>query len=333
VPRGQKATMTSSASRDFDAGAASEAVAGRLPSSADWPRALRGARRRRRDAPAGSRIGLAQVDATGNSISLLDAEPDLGRGIEAKDWELARRATRATLRRIERRDLALLAAASDSGNIIGLIVNDGMISREIALGEHVVFELLIPGDVLLLAAAGSDDLDVAGGVTLTPLNAAEVIVLSKPFSHAAARWPSLLANLHRRLEGQRRRLAIQSLAAHLPRAEDRLLLTLWMLAASCGRVTPDGTLLPLSLSHEALGRLAAARRPTITLALRNLEGAECVERRPDGHLILRPAAQRRVRELTHAGTRLLPIGPSVAPRKPVQPPARPSPTAQKVALP
>jgi hypothetical protein len=73
---------------------------------------------------------------------------------------------------------------------------------------------------------------------VTALDPSELIVLSKPFIHAAARWPSLLTNLHRRLEAQRQRLAIQGLAVHLPRAEDRVLLTLWILAHRCGRVTP-----------------------------------------------------------------------------------------------
>jgi hypothetical protein len=128
--------------------------------------------------------------------------------------------------------------ACEAGNIFGLIVNDGMISREIALGEHVAFGLLTPGDVLLPAAAEPDDLNLGGRVTLTALDRAELIVLSKPFIHAAARWPSLLNNLHRRLEAQRQRLAIQGLAAHLPRAEDRLLLTLWMLAHRWGTSHP-----------------------------------------------------------------------------------------------
>jgi hypothetical protein len=73
---------------------------------------------------------------------------------------------------------------------------------------------------------------------VTALDPSELIVLSKPFIHAAARWPSLLTKLHRRLEAQRQRLAIQGLAVHLPRAEDRVLLTLWILAHRCGRVTP-----------------------------------------------------------------------------------------------
>ncbi len=247
-----------------------------------------------------------------NTVSLLDVEPDFGRGIDSQDWELARQATRATLTRIDRRECTWPSAACDTSSIIALIVSEGMISREIALGAHVAFELLTPGDVLLLPVAGPDDLDLGGRVTLTALDAVELVVLGKPFIHAAARWPSLLTNLHRRLEDQRRRLAIQSLAAHLPRAEDRLLLTLWILADSCGRVTPEGTVLPLSLPHEALGRLAAARRPTVTLALSKLETAGYVQRQPNGHLTLGSAAHRRVQELTHAGNNRPPIGPSVA---------------------
>jgi CRP/FNR family cyclic AMP-dependent transcriptional regulator len=293
--------MTSSLARDFDAPAASP------------PAATVGA-----GSPTNDGL-TSRITATPNTVSLLDADPALGRGIESGEWEAARRATRAALTRIDRRECTLTVGAWETGNIVGLIVNDGMISREIALGEHVAFELLTPGDVLLLpAAAEPDDLDLGGRVTLTALAPAELILLRTPFIHAAARWPSLLTNLHRRLEAQRQRLAIQGLAVHQPRAEDRLLLTLWILADRCGRVTPEGTVLPLSLSHEVLGRLAAARRPTITLALRTLESTECVQRGPNGYLTLGSAADRRVKELTHASISRLPIGPSVALHAPGQ---------------
>jgi hypothetical protein len=309
--------MRSSLARDFEAPPESPpaaTAAATSPTTDGWRAALRGPQRPLRDGDqAASPADLtSRIGGTPNTISLLEVDPDLGRGIESDDWETACRATRATLTRIGRRECTFPAGASETGNIVALIVNDGMISREIALGEHVAFELLTPGDVLPLAAAEPDDLDLGGRVTLTALDPAELIVLSKPFIHAAARWPSLLHNLHRRLEAQRQRLAIQGLAAHLPRAEDRLLLILCILADRCGRVTPDGTVLPLSLSHELLGRLAAARRPTITLALRTLESTECVHRGPNGYLTLGSAAHQRVQELTHASISRPPIGPTLA---------------------
>lgn len=284
---------------------------------------LREARRLPNDATAASSPGPTDwIGGTPNTVSLLDVEPDLGRGIAPQEWEVARQTTRVTLIRIDRRDWALQAGAWDTANVVGMIVSDGMVGREIALGEHVAFELLTPGDVLLLPAAGPDDPDLGGRVTMTALNLVEMIVLGERFVRAAARWPSLLTNFHGRLEAQRRRLAIQSLAAHLPRAEDRLLLTLSALAERCGRVTPEGTVLPLSLTHEVLGRLAAARRPTVTLALRGLEKTGCIGRRPDGHLTLAPAAYRRVQELTHADAGHSPIGPSVGLHPPLRPAAR-----------
>ncbi len=326
--------MTSSGARDLNPAVAlppASAADTRSPATDGWPPALRAAQGPPRAAPAAPRTGLTSwIGGTPKTVSLLDVDPDLGRGIESQDWKVARHAIQATLIRIDRREWTLPTDACDTGSIIGLIVNDGMITREIALAEHVAFELLIPGDVLLLHTAGPDDLDLGGRVSVTALNPAELIVLSKPFIHAAARWPSLLTNLHRRVEAQRRRLAIQGLAAHLPRAEDRLLLTLWILADSCGRVTPEGTLLPISLSHEALGRLAAARRPTISLALRSLETTGCVQRRANGHLVLGSAARRRVQELTYTTNSRPPIGPSVALDQPLQLSARRSPIALSI---
>lgn len=242
---------------------------------------------------------------------LLDLDPDLGRGIERHDWESARQATPANLTQVDPGEWTLPSDADDARKIIGLIVDDGMISRETALGDHVVFELLTPGDVLVPPAGAPDDLVAGGAGGLTALSYARLIVLGRPFMHATVRWPVLLTNLHQRLEAQRRRLVVQGLAAHLPRAEDRVLLTLWLLANRCGRVTPDGIVLPLFLSHEALGRLAAARRPTMTLALRELETANFVRRPTNGHLTLTPDAHRRVHQLTTGSNGAPPIGPSL----------------------
>jgi hypothetical protein len=146
--------MTGSASPDFVPAAAlppaAKVTAARSPTIDGRPPVLREARRPPRDAPAALRTETTSwIGGTPEIVSLLDVEPDLGRGIEPQDWELARQATRTTVTRIDRREWALPVGASDNGTVIGLIVNDGLISREIALGEHVEFDLLTPGDVLL----------------------------------------------------------------------------------------------------------------------------------------------------------------------------------------
>ncbi len=258
-----------------------------------------------------------------SGVCLLDLDPDLGSGIGQQEWEQARQASRARVLRVLRGEWALPHCGADRDDIIGLIITDGVLSREVALGEHVALELLCGGDVLLLPAAVGDGLGLGSEITLTALSEASVVVLTDRYVRAAARWPSLLTNLHRRLEAQRQRLAVQSLAAHLPRAEDRVLLTLWLLADSCGRVTPEGTVLPLALTHEVLARLAAARRPTITLALHALETTDHIRRRSDGHLTLTAAAAQKVSELGEASATAAPLGPSIAlrrlPNQPVSP--------------
>jgi CRP-like cAMP-binding protein len=240
---------------------------------------------------------------------LLDLDPDLGRGIERREWESARQATRASLAHVDPGEWTLAPVAADGRSIIGLIVDDGMISRETALGDHVVFELLTPGDVLVLPVGAPDDLVACGAFGVAALSNVRVIVLDSLFIRAAVRWPVLLSNLHRRLEAQRERLAVQALAAHFPRAEDRVLMTLWLLADRCGRVTTAGTVVPLFLSHEVLGRLAAARRPTVTLALGALETADFVRRCSNGHFALSPSAHLRVRQLATGGNGASQIGP------------------------
>ena len=59
-------------------------------------------------------------------------------------------------------------------------------------------------------------------------------------------------------------------AQHFLRVEDRLLATLWHLAAMWGRVTPQGTVVPFRLTHDTLAGIIGAQRPTTTTAIRSL---------------------------------------------------------------
>jgi CRP-like cAMP-binding protein len=228
---------------------------------------------------------------------LLDLDPDIGRGIEEQQWQEARDGTRVTTIHLDPGPWSLPQSVAGSRGIIGLIVIDGVISREEALRESVGLELLCHGDVLLPPTAAADPQGADADVNLTALSPATLSVLGQPFIRAAARWPILLSNLNRRIETQRHRTVIRGLAVHLPRAQDRLLMTLWELADGCGRVTPEGIILPLTLSHDILARLSGARRPTITLAIRALESEDQIRRRQNGHLLLTKAAREQVNQL------------------------------------
>jgi CRP-like cAMP-binding protein len=92
---------------------------------------------------------------------------------------------------------------------------------------------------------------------------------------------ALFARSARRQRG----LAVRLVVNQLVRLEDRLLLALWALAERWGRVTPDGVLVPMGLTHSALARLVGARRPSVTSALGDLARDRLLERTEDGWLL------------------------------------------------
>ena len=238
---------------------------------------------------------------------MLELDPDLACGLDEAERRTARQECRVHVRHLAAGELRLPDGGRPGGEVLGLIVVDGVLARESALGHHRSLELLCPGDVLLAPDGASEVPLQTGGVVLTALCETSVMVLGPGFASAAARWPSLLATVHQRLEAQRERLAVQGLAMHLPRSEHRVLLTLWLLADRCGRMTPQGIVLPLDFTHDCLSQMTAARRPTVTLALRALEASGCLARTEEGHLILTDVAEREVAAVTEAD-RGAPIG-------------------------
>jgi CRP/FNR family cyclic AMP-dependent transcriptional regulator len=81
-------------------------------------------------------------------------------------------------------------------------------------------------------------------------------------------------------------LAAGAAISHEPRVEERLVLLLWHLAERWGRVRPDGVLVPLRLTHEVLGMLVGARRPSVTSSLGGLERADRLRRGREGFLLV-----------------------------------------------
>jgi CRP-like cAMP-binding protein len=115
---------------------------------------------------------------------------------------------------------------------------------------------------------------------------AVLAILDERFAMAARRWPTLAMQLQARLLAQAERQSVQLAIARLPRVEQRVVAVLWTLAERWGRVTSEGYLVPLRLTHESLGQLVGARRPTVSLALTDLIEQGTVVRRPDGTWLL-----------------------------------------------
>jgi CRP/FNR family cyclic AMP-dependent transcriptional regulator len=174
------------------------------------------------------------------------------------------------------------------GGALGLLVLDGMLVREIAvLGTIGSTELLGVGDLLRpWTAQSQNEIDSIPAETRWEVTVpARVAVLDRGFALSVARWPEVAGALVERAVERARATLFQLSVCHVTRVESRLLLTLWHFADRWGRVTRDGVLVPLPLTHRTLASMVGARRPSVTTALGQLRDAGLVQRTGDGWLL------------------------------------------------
>jgi len=211
-------------------------------------------------------------------VALLEVEPDLARGIPADELAVARQIVTPRLLELPRGEW------KPAGIPVGALVVDGLLTRDVLVGERSMAQLLGPGDLLL--PWREDDVLVPSQARVRVAERATVAVLDERVWAAMRRFPSLALRLHERVAAQYDRMAAYAAILHLRRVEDRVLALFWLLADRFGRMGVDGVVVPLKLTHELLGRLAAAARPTVSLALTQLDEAGHVRRREDGAWVL-----------------------------------------------
>lgn len=226
------------------------------------------------------------------TVALGDLLFDALEAIPEEDRALARRAV--TVTRLCARGEDLAGPVSGAPGAIGFLVVGGIVLKETTLATRSALEVLTAGDVLAppLGQAAQEDARAVsrylahGSVTLG--------VLDTRFTAAARRWPQLAADLHARIGHQAHRASAHLAMLHAPRVEERIALLFGDLAERCGRVTPDGIAIDVDLTHELLGRLVGARRPTVSLALRGLALDGALRRTRSGRWVLAPRDWRAV---------------------------------------
>jgi len=133
--------------------------------------------------------------------------------------------------------------------------------------------LVGPGDLLDARHIDRD----AGWQAVEP---ARLAMIDARFLIAARAWPQLVAGLLDAVFAssvEQRELAA---VAKVSRIEDRVLLFMSRLMARWGTVGPEGLVVTLPVTHQVLGGLVGARRPTVSLALAAL-GRQGLLRRLD----------------------------------------------------
>ena len=169
----------------------------------------------------------------------------------------------------------------------GLLITRGVLVRRLTLGSRSGIELLGRGDMIRPWTQQPPVDTLAVDAAWQVLERCELGMLDRDFACRVARWPQVAACLLDRAVERSRILAFQQLASHFPRLESRLMALLWMLADRWGRVTPDGVLLPIRLTHSTLAELVGASRPSVSSTLKLLERSGLLDRNGGGWLLHR----------------------------------------------
>jgi CRP/FNR family transcriptional regulator, cyclic AMP receptor protein len=225
----------------------------------------------------------ARMDDPQAMVPLLDADPELGAGLDER--------TRSQLRRLLLAQLILLGAGWAGADCAAAlegwaIVLDGVLVRRVAVWGRGSIELLGPGDVLL-PGPGESWASHPATTTWRVLVPARIGRLDADAFELIHRFPALGMKLTERVAQRSQALSARLAIVQMPRLEDRLVAVLWQLADRWGYVRGDQVHIALRISHALLAELVSAQRPPISLALGRLERDGAIGRAADGTWWLR----------------------------------------------
>jgi CRP-like cAMP-binding protein len=181
-----------------------------------------------------------------------------------------------------------------TGAFAGLVTS-GLLGRQCRLVGRTTTQLIGPGDVIPLNG-GPDGVPATERRCFAAADT-RVAVLDEQFLAAVQHWPWLAARIvERAVNWADRALSVQAMS-QLSRVDARIVAMLWDLADRWGRVAPGGVIIPMRLTHAAIGTLVGAQRPTVSLALKSLDDLGTV-RRHGKAWVLRPDSRRLLESAT-----------------------------------
>lgn len=233
--------------------------------------------------------------ATGDGVlaaALLDVLPELGERLEPEQWEQARLRSLVQIESFAQGPWIPHVARRAGRAETGLLITGGVLVREVEVAGRVFAELLGTGDLIYPWATPT-------GASVPPgrwraLLPGRLAVIDELLIARIAPYPSVTMALARVSTMRPRFLAALTITRRLRRVESRLLFLFALLAERWGRVTPEGVVLRLPLSHELLGRLVGTRRQAVTTALGPLRDRELLAQLADGWLLAIDQTPERV---------------------------------------
>ena len=206
---------------------------------------------------------------------LLDIDADLAEQLDTEVLPAARAAAIALTFEADPGPLAVAGWLASTSPGPGVLILDGVIVVTVRVGDRVAAELIGAGDLVQPISPEHDEV-LSCDVRWRALVPSRFALLDHDFAKRVRFWPQINEAVLRRAARRSMSLNVQRAIAAQPRLEVRLTLLLWHLAARWGKTEPGGIRVPLPLTHNLLGQLIGAERPSVTSALARLAQNEIV---------------------------------------------------------
>jgi CRP/FNR family cyclic AMP-dependent transcriptional regulator len=210
-----------------------------------------------------------QAHATLSLVRLLDEDKSLASVLDRADLAAARRYAVVECIELGRGPYGPGELVEAEG-LLGLLVLDGLLVRQVAVAGRPCGELLGPRSIVRPWDDFGRHAPLPFEVRWRVVQDARLAVLDRRFLATIVRWPALIQVLIDRTFERAHMLASNVAIHNLQHVELRLLVLLWHLADRFGKVTSEGVHLPLPLAHADLAELVGAARPSVSTALKEL---------------------------------------------------------------
>jgi len=229
---------------------------------------------------------VSRTASSRQRVRVFVEDPELGSGLDPEARGAAEQIT-APLLRVPRGHWDFKADPKRLGSHLGLLILDGLLVREVTVGEVACAELLGTGDILRpWTGAGAETASIQALSSWEALEDMRVAVLDPRFALQIARWPYVSAAIVDRVVIRARWLAFHLAVCHVVGIEKRLVILFWHLADRWGKVTSEGVRIALPLSHGMIAKLVGSRRPTVTTAMGKLRDEGVILRNGEGAWLL-----------------------------------------------
>ncbi|HUE25971.1 MAG TPA: hypothetical protein VMP89_04295, partial [Solirubrobacteraceae bacterium] len=151
-----------------------------------------------------------------STVRLLEVEPDIGRGLDGEELAGARQVAVPLLIVRDERE-SDIGAQLRRARALGAFVLEGMVLRQLVVGDQLGMRLVGPGDLVL--SGGGPPPMLVGESHFRAIPGTRLALLGAEFLQAARRWPALFTGLQLRWGQQADRLTTQLVICQLPRVD------------------------------------------------------------------------------------------------------------------